>query len=286
MIPIDCSAENVSIEPVHSEPALVITCGKERTLVIADTHIGIEIELLKAGFRLPPQGRKISDNLLKICRQVKPVKLVHIGDLKHNIPSAFSSERFAVRMFIDIALSAGGIEHIDIVPGNHDGNLSDMLSDYIESGKVVIHGPGSFSLGDIGFFHGHTWPSDEVVSKSTIVMAHLHPAMRLVDTLGGGNTEMCWVRGRVNPGPATARYPRVKFNRKREVIVLPAFNELCGSALSCSRALGPFLRNDLMSIGSAEIYLLDGTSLGKLRDLPGSRMESTCIKRRFSRKKI
>jgi metallophosphoesterase superfamily enzyme len=54
-----------------------------------------------------------------------------------------------------------------------------------------------------------------------------------------------------------------------QILVMPAFNPLCGGiAVNRDPLLGPF--RSLMDIDNAEIYLLDGSSLGKVKDLKES----------------
>jgi metallophosphoesterase superfamily enzyme len=50
---------------------------------------------------------------------------------------------------------------------------------------------------------------------------------------------------------------------------MPAFNPLCGGiAVNRDPLLGPF--GSLIDVDNAEIYLLDGSSLGKVKDLKES----------------
>ena len=257
--------ETVRAEPVHSEPALFLKTGGERILAVADTHIGMEFELRESGIRIPPQGGILTGRLMKICKSIKPDRLVHLGDLKHNIPLAYFDEKKAVGDMLKSVLSVCG--RIDIVPGNHDGRLAEMLDDCRLPGEVSVHPPGGFSVGGAGFFHGHAWPGSGVISKKTVVMAHLHPAIRLTDANGVSVTERCWVRGALARIKARKFYLALKARGKTEVIVMPAFNPMCGSSISHGRAIGPVLRNGLVSLENSQIYLLNGTSLGKLADI-------------------
>jgi len=62
------------------------------------------------------------------------------------------------------------------------------------------------------------------------------------------------------------RYPRLP----REAIVVPSFNELCGGMPVNdvrARFIGPLFDGDLVRVEDASVHLLDGTNLGRLRDI-------------------
>src|SRR5437867_2549110 len=62
------------------------------------------------------------------------------------------------------------------------------------------------------------------------------------------------------------RYPKLP----KEAIVVPAFNELCGGMPVNdirARFLGPLFDEDIVRVDDAAIHLLDGTNLGRLRDI-------------------
>jgi hypothetical protein len=52
---------------------------------------------------------------------------------------------------------------------------------------------------------------------------------------------------------------------------MPAFNELVGGLLfnrhKTSELLGPFFKNEVFKLEDAEIYLLNGINLGRIRNL-------------------
>jgi metallophosphoesterase superfamily enzyme len=99
-----------------------------------------------------------------------------------------------------------------------------------------------------------------------LIMAHQHPTIQFIETLGERDSRQCWVRANFIPEIARKRYPDADF----ELIIMPTFNELCGGlAINSAEAelLGPILKNGLVDMENATIYLLDGTFLGKLKDL-------------------
>jgi metallophosphoesterase superfamily enzyme len=52
----------VNIEPIADTPALLMK-GKESWIVVADLHIGIEVQLRHAGFNIPSQTPKMQASL-------------------------------------------------------------------------------------------------------------------------------------------------------------------------------------------------------------------------------
>jgi metallophosphoesterase superfamily enzyme len=54
-----------------------------------------------------------------------------------------------------------------------------------------------------------------------------------------------------------------------QILLMPAFNPLCGgTAVNQDTLLGPF--RSLIDVDNADLYLLDGSSLGKVKDLKDS----------------
>lgn len=255
--------------PAGGEPALAAVIGGKKALILGDTHIGIEYELLDAGFRVPFGIDGMLRRLNILLQAHRPDTLIHLGDFKHSIPRAFEKEEDAVRAFVAAALQT--CKKVEIVPGNHDGGLHRMLEDYIRDGRVGLHAEKSLSLGPYLFTHGHTWPGAENLKCKTLVLAHSHPAVRLCDRLGKPSTHPCWLRGKTNPGKVEQFYGK-RSGFPNEFIIVPAFNTLRGSAVNGCRAIGPLARNGLLGLKNAEAFLLDGTALGELGKLPEARI--------------
>jgi hypothetical protein len=162
------------------------------------------------------------------------------------------------------------VDSIELFPGNHDGNLRRMIPQDLT--KVHFHPTGGAVLHGLGLFHGHTWPTAEVMSANQVIMAHNHPNVLFIDKLGGRASYSCWLRGRLDMERALERYPKIADNNDNdpEVIIMPAFNDIgSGTPVNASKPefLGPLLKNHYVDFESAHVYLLDGTDLGKLREL-------------------
>ncbi|MBS7659352.1 hypothetical protein KEJ28_01485, partial [Candidatus Bathyarchaeota archaeon] len=143
----------------------------------------------------------------------------------------------------------------------------------------------------IGFFHGHRWPSIEMLNCKILVMGHVHPIISLRDPAGFKITRQVWVRTnveRIKFAEAIAskygikpQYTREAFSklgikpRTSKLFIMPSFNDFLGGkplnesdeTANKDEILGPVLRTEAVKMSEAEIYLLDGTFLGTLNQL-------------------
>ncbi|MEE9151297.1 MAG: metallophosphoesterase [Thermoplasmata archaeon] len=248
----------MKLEPIPNEPALLHK-AKKRTMIVADLHIGIEAELKEAGINIPSQTKKISSHLIELCTQNEVDKVIIIGDVKHNVPLTSRQEHYEIPSIFERLKE--NVSEVHVTPGNHDGNLKNLLPKWVN----MRDAKGFVSEG-IGFFHGHTWPSKDVMRCSQVIIAHEHPTIQFIETLGERDSRQCWVRSNFISEITQKQYP----DSKPELIILPAFNELCGGTalnVSNNKFLSPILTNKLVDMDNAAIYLLDGTFLGKLMDL-------------------
>ncbi|HVQ01628.1 MAG TPA: metallophosphoesterase [Candidatus Thermoplasmatota archaeon] len=243
----------IELQPIHDEPALL--CKEKLLLIIADLHIGIETELQQNGLQVPSQTGLMQERVIALIETYEITDLVILGDVKHNIPTASTQERSDVRRFLD-ALHDRVALHI--IPGNHDGNLGRLLSP-----DITLYSSDGAVLDGIGLVHGHRWPSEEVMRCDQVAVAHTHPTIMLTDRLGYRTFEPCWLRASCDQKKLQEKYPAA---RDPIVFVLPAFNPLCGGiAVNTDPMLGPF--HTLLDIPNALVYLLDGSALGKVRDI-------------------
>jgi hypothetical protein len=250
------------VNPLLNEPALVIE-NTSRTLVISDIHLGIEWELYHKGFSIPSQVEKRKNRIQVYLEKVKPERIVLLGDIKHNVPRTSWQEKKEVPDFLAwLALSV----KVDIVPGNHDGDIEYLVPD-----NVTIHDIKGCIIDGVGYFHGHTWPGVELFSASYVVMSHNHPTVRFTDSLGHSVSEPVWIRTHFLEKPITEHYGNIGEWGNPEVIVSPAFNELCGgipfNESVREELLGPVFANHAVELDKARAYLLDGTGLGTIEGL-------------------
>jgi putative SbcD/Mre11-related phosphoesterase len=240
------------LKPISNEPALLIN---KKVLVVADLHIGIESELREQGINTASQTQTMTNRLIALCEKYKPKEIILLGDIKHNIPSSTIQERKDVRIFLE-TIQTYGIIHI--IPGNHDGNLQQ-----ISPLNIIIHPSDGFVLDNLGFVHGHRWPSKEIMQCDQIIIAHTHPTIMLTDRLGHKNFEPCWIKGNFLDSKLKEKYPS---SASPKILIMPAFNPLCGGIATNQEGItGPI--GKIMDVKNAEIYLLDGSALGKVKDI-------------------
>ena len=69
-------------------PAAMVKTAETKTLLIADLHIGWEMELQKKGIHVPSQTPKLLSKLTAILGKYKPQRLVILGDVKYTVVSS------------------------------------------------------------------------------------------------------------------------------------------------------------------------------------------------------
>jgi uncharacterized protein len=251
------------ISPVFDAPILLVE-GEERVLVAADIHLGLEHELRLGGISIPSQTDKILARLLGFLAEMKPDRLVLLGDIKHNVPKTSWQERTEVPRFLH---RLGSEVRVEVVPGNHDSDLADMAPL-----GVRVRPSTGFVLDGVGYFHGHTWPEERVMRADRLVSGHLHPAIRLPDPLGHPTARPVWAKAHLLSGAVEEHYG---FSCDCEIIIVPAFNHLCGGLPLNEPVEDP--RGPLLAMADwdrARLYLLDGTDLGPLVEIKAAQRKS------------
>jgi hypothetical protein len=243
------------MEPIHGRPALTFEHDGEKYIAVADLHIGIEHEIGSRGVNVPSQTMAMASLLVSMGEEVGAERLVIVGDAKHNLPMMSDQERYEVpRFFRTLEMH---FSKVDIARGNHDGGL-----DYLAPEWARIHPASGFRVGDAGFCHGHSWPSEDVYSSETLVVAHAHPTALFVDGIGRRATEKCWLRGKPRKHEKYRKRPR-------EFVLMPALHPFCGGAPvneDGREILGPLFKSGCLDHDGADIYLMDGTMLGKRKE--------------------
>ncbi|MFN4132959.1 MAG: metallophosphoesterase [Candidatus Hadarchaeales archaeon] len=253
----------MEITPVPDVPALKIKGKNERVLVVTDLHIGIEWELSQQGVSLPSQLPKLKKRLLNLIKGERAKRLIFLGDIKHNIPVSSWQEWGEIPRLLE---ELSGVVEVEIIPGNHDGDIKGMVPK-----DVVLHDVRGVTLGEVGLVHGHAWPKPELFQTEVLVTGHDHPAVEFRDSLGGRIFEKVWLRGKLNVKKLPKKIRGAAGKEAPQFLVVPAFSELVGGAAVNGRLreplVGPFFRSGAVDLNRAEIYLLDGTFLGEVRNL-------------------
>jgi putative SbcD/Mre11-related phosphoesterase len=262
---------------IEPHPALLLQRKKERTLIIADLHLGWEVAFAEKGIHVPSQMPKLLRKLTQIIKQTKPQTLLLLGDIKHTIARAATEEWRDIPEFFEPLTKQ--VQSIKIIQGNHDGNLEPLLPETIE-----ILPPTGTTINDAGFFHGHTWPALELLKCQTLVMGHVHPVVMFQDPLGYRITRQVWVKADCNGTllkKSLIRHYNIKQTLKQpakvsQCIIMPSFNDFLGGrpvnrkskgTSTKYQALSPLLRSKSIKTEDAELFLLDGTFLGTVKQL-------------------
>ena len=276
------------IKPIQPYPALLLRSKSERVLVVADLHIGWEAPLTQKGVHIPSQTPKILDRTLQLIKTCKPTRLIFLGDVKHAIAKVEMEEWRDIPDFFETLEKK--VPDIQVVPGNHDGNLEPLLPE-----TVKILPPTGVVFGNVGLLHGHAWPAPELLGCRSLITGHVHPMVAFRDPMGFRITRQVWVKAacdgerlakslverlgvKVNASPSIVL--RDRFNvrlRVSQLFIMPSFNEFLGGQTINKRKLGkdaksrafigPVLRSGSINLDDAETYLLDGTFLGNVNQL-------------------
>ncbi len=269
-------------------PAALVKTPKTKTLLIADPHIGWEMQLQEKGIHVPSQTIKILNKLTAIITEYKPDRLVILGDVKYTVDSHdFGEWRDIPDFFKKLECSIGSIA---VVRGNHDANLEPLLPENVEflpaTGAVVS---------DVGVFHGHKWPSPALLGCKTLVMGHLHPVVVFRDPTGCKIIRQVWMKAKCDTEalakillqksklriegsiPETLKKHYNIKAKTAEIFIMPSFNDFLGGRpvnetrprkeIGAEALIGPVLRSEAVDVDKAEHYLLDGTYLGTLNQL-------------------
>jgi putative SbcD/Mre11-related phosphoesterase len=241
----------LDIQPVHGHPALRI----DNMIVIGDLHIGVESHLKAKGFHLPSRTSILMNDLLAISGDA--TRLVILGDVKDSVPGSTKQEYAEIPDFFHKMLERFDV--VDVVVGNHDTQIDDFLPK-----DVNVHPATGMRINDVGFMHGHTWPSADTMRSGTLITAHNHPTVMFRDGIGKRTTEQCWFRAQFTD-------TKCDYNeRPDKMIMIPSFNRLLGGSPVNVREegfLGPLMNSGLVDIDEAKIFLLDGVCLGRRKNL-------------------
>jgi hypothetical protein len=166
----------------------------ERTVVVADVHVGYELAAGRRGGYLPPvaSGYEIGLRVAQLATALGASRLVIAGDLRHSTRDVDALERDELAGF---AAAVRRTVTLDVVLGNHD--RGDALVDV-----AAVH---ALRVGEVDVVHH---PPSTPPERWTIC-GHLHPRLTLRDETG-----------------ASARYPCAMVGPR--IVIVPAFSDWAG----------------------------------------------------------
>ncbi len=228
------------------------------------------------------------ENFEKLIKDTNPEQLFIIGDVKHSIQKVELAEWQEIPLFFEAALRL--VNRISIILGNHDGNMEALVPKEVE----ILPTSGLKINNEIGMIHGHAWPKPDILSCKTIVMGHLHPIITIKDAIGFTTSHRVWLRTKSN-GKSLAhgllknmkikkpsdvqKIMKQKFNillQDPNLIFMPSFNDILSGRtinkqLNSDKVgksyIGPIIKSGAVDIDEGDVYLLDGSYLGKLESL-------------------
>jgi len=220
---------------------------KQKTLIIADLHLGIEESLTKQGILIPKTNLQNTQNKLKkILNQTNNLnKIIINGDLKHEFGKKTIQEQNETKKILDL-LSTKTKETI-IIKGNHD-----TIQNY--SKQALTTNEYFFPTEKILILHGHKLSQSQEYKKAkTLIIAHEHPTITLTDKLKK-ETYKCFLKG--------------KYNQKN-LIVMPSFlSNPLGSNILNQKPLSPFLQNQNITEFQTWILADKPYCFGKIKNIP------------------
>lgn len=243
----------MDLQPIYGIPAL----KADSILAIGDLHIGVESHLKTKGFHLVSHTEDMYKTIINSSDD-DINRLIVLGDVKDSVPGSTKQEYSEIPDFFERLLERFDI--IDVIRGNHDTMIEDFLPH-----RVKLHPASGLAINDVGFLHGHTWPSEKIMSCDTLVLAHNHPAVMFRDGVGRQMTEPCWLKGSFLDN-VTEKFSIVP----RRFIVIPAFNRMLGGSpinVIGENLLGPILNSGMLDLDNAHVFLLDGIDLGRRANL-------------------
>ena len=268
------------LKSLIDKPAMVVE-NEFKTLVIADLHLGIEAELREKGINIGSQTEKLLERVITCVKAAEPDVILLLGDVKHAVPRISWMDRKEVPFFL-----AGLAEYapVYVVKGNHDGHLNRLLPKATEPERkpeheVCIKSTKGFLFDGVGYTHGHSWPLQDLFSAKYMLIGHNHPRIKLASSQSRyGSTRSVWIRAKCDYDAVKEHYQELRKSGWNDpwVIIMPAFNEICGGITfnaPTKRLLGP-IASKLLRLEDMEVYLLDGTYIGKAGELEDSYSEN------------
>jgi putative SbcD/Mre11-related phosphoesterase len=246
-------------------PALLIS--EKKMLVIADIHLGLEHELFLSGVTIPSQIQKFQKVIEGLIRMTRAKSLMILGDIKHEVPGISKKEEREIPQFFYNLMEK---VEVSCCRGNHDTYLEQILPD-----DVKIFPSEGVRMGRYGFFHGHAWPSKELMGCDFLITGHIHPVVEFVDKLGYRAVEQVWIRGVLDAKTVKKKFGLEKVGRL-DTIIMPAFNRLLGGLamnyMVDKELMGPLLTKRFFDVNKSDAYMLDGTCLGSIAALKRMRI--------------
>ena len=165
---------------------------KEDTLLVSDTHLGLEDQREKLGMHIPSSiMTQILECIVTPIKSLNCKRIVLLGDVKHEFGRPSEAEWYSVKKFVK-ALRDIDCE-LEVVRGNHDNYIIYVLKEL----DIKLHDP-SLRVGDCYLTHGHHDLEDDYKDAKRIFMGHEHPAIAVKDDVGVKHRFKAFLSGTIN----------------------------------------------------------------------------------------
>lgn len=173
---------------------------KQKILAIGDIHLGLDSSTKEFGISFSEnQFKEIQEELKKLFQELKPKKIIVVGDLTHSFSYNLSEKNYFREFFLFLKNNFKE-KNIIFIKGNHDTidySFKNKMKNFYLTKKIL-------------FIHGDKLPSETAIKKADIiVMGHLHPSMIISDKASIKKEKFkCYLVG------------KYKF---KKIIILPSF---------------------------------------------------------------
>jgi uncharacterized protein len=266
----DANNDKSRCYPLYPYPVLMIeTPDSKNFLAISDVHIGLEERMRRNGILI--DTRQNIDESIKLLTSIHlktgVKELIILGDLKSSIRIITRTEWDNVPYFLK---SLSKCFNIYLIPGNHDGNIKQLLAENIN----LMRSKG-MELNNILFTHGHTLPQIGM-NVEKIIVGHLHPIIQKEGSILYGNK--VWVKINLTKKD-TLGMNHKQNTRNIELIVMPHFNNLLNyhskinryALRTSGKSKLPLLDNMInklnWTIDKAFLFTMDGSIIGSENEL-------------------
>lgn len=236
---------------VVGEPAAVVG----RSLVISDSHVGVELELQGKGVEVSNfelEARRLN----KLLKQTKCNRIIVLGDFKHDYYGFKNKEFWVLKKFLRLL----DCKDVTVVKGNHDSELESFKEvKVIEAKGLLLEAEGK----KYGLFHGHAMPSKEILGEADVfLLGNAHPTVEIREGENFVYSFPVWLVGK------TKANAKLGLPAGRKWVLFPAFGSLAGGIpVNKDKRLGPFLAAENVALPESEVFLVSGQKVGKLSSL-------------------
>ena len=158
----------------------------------ADLHLGLEHELWLGGVSIPSQTEKILARLLGYLAEIKPDRLLLLGDIKHNVPKNELAGEEGDSRFLAPAFA----------PRSRWRSFREIMTAIWLTWPPWACGcalPPALCWTAWAISTATPGRMKRSCARISLVAGHLHPAVRLKDPLGHSLTRPVWARARLLP---------------------------------------------------------------------------------------